>query len=470
MLVLEDDKGNIMKVFVVDIHTHIGKEKVLDARGETFRSNNPRQTIDFYHRLQFELKSSMDASPSSYRYRLTKPFTEPPRALERFYGALGGSWGWAVDQFVAFPFNDYRAYSTTPSFMIPNDMVLRRSLTLPFSPRMLGFVRVDPHDGEAAVREIERCASMGARGLKLHPISQNFLDEINSREVREVVAAAANRGLPVLFDCRYYATAEDIYELVQSLRGEVNAERFSVVLGHSSMEYTRSGLYDILGDPNIYGDTSGVRGDDVQVFLRKLRDNLEEEWSRKILFGTDFNYFTIPQAVDFLSYLFTWEFYEKLEAKLKDVERILAGNALSIIKPHVKAASGRVEAAKLRGGAGEAFVEAVFRRIGEGAARKTVEALTYDPIVNASGRVDEGSFISSLSYMKGGGATLIYRRGAKKALAALVDFQDADARLRVRGATGGYSELVSSMATCASVEVCDGDEAERLADRWLRST
>ncbi|MBS7288916.1 MAG: hypothetical protein KIH01_09335, partial [Candidatus Freyarchaeota archaeon] len=73
-----------------------------------------------------------------------------------------------------------------------------------------------------------------------------------------------------------------------------------------------------------------MRSDDVQVFLRKLRDRLGEEWSRKILFGTDFNYFTIPQAVDFLSYIFTWEFYEELEAKLKDVERILAGNALSI--------------------------------------------------------------------------------------------------------------------------------------------
>ncbi|MBS7288915.1 MAG: hypothetical protein KIH01_09330, partial [Candidatus Freyarchaeota archaeon] len=73
------------------------------------------------------------------------------------------------------------------------------------------------------------------------------------------------------------------------------------------------------------------------------------------------------------------------------------------------------------------------------------------------------------SYTKGGGVTLVYRKGAKMALAALVDFQDADARLRVRGAAGGYSELVRNMAAWASVEVSDGDEAERIADRWLRS-
>ncbi len=466
MLVLEDERGRKVRVFVVDFHTHLGKEKVLDARGEVFRSNTPKQTVDFYHRLQFELRASMEAVPSSYRYRLTAPVTEPPKALGWFYGALGGSWGWTVDQFVAFPFNDYRAYSTTPSFTIPNDMVLKRSLSLPFSPRMFGFVRVDPHDGEAAVREVERCASMGARGLKLHPISQNFLDEVNSREVRGVVAAAVNRGLPVLFDCRYYATAEDIYELVQALRSEVGRRSFAVVLGHSSMEYTRNGLYEIFKDPNIYGDTSGLRGDDVRVFLRKLRDNLDDDWSRKILFGTDFNYFTIPQAVDFLSYLFTWEFYDELDAGLRDVERILAGNALSIIKPHVEPL-GRLEAARLEGDAGEAFTRTVFRRAGEMASRKMVETLTYDPIVSAGGRVDERSFIASLRGSKTRGVTLIVRGRGKVVLASTVDAQDADANLRRRG-TERYSELIRSALTGGAARADSGSEAEKLVDRWLQ--
>ncbi|MEM2156965.1 MAG: amidohydrolase family protein [Candidatus Jordarchaeales archaeon] len=468
MLILKDEKGRRVSFFVVDFHTHVGKEKVLDAVGETFRSNTPRQTVDFYHKLQFELKACMDANPSSYRYRIVG-HAEPPPALGWFYEAFGEAWGWTVDQFVAFPFNDYRAYSTTPSFMIPNDMVLRRSLTLPFSPRMLGFVRVDPHDGDAAVMEVERCTSAGARGLKLHPISQNFLDEINSKEVREVVATAVNNGLPVLFDCRYYATAEDIYELVQSLRGEVKRKDFAVVLGHSSMEYTRSGLYDILRDPNIYGDTSGVRGDDVQVFLRKLRDNIEDDWSRKILFGTDFNYFTMPQAVDFLSYLFTWEFYEKLEAKLRDVERILAGNALSIIKPHVKTTSKQGETVKLKGEVGDLFVKAMFHRIGEGAARRKVETLTYDPIVSAGGRVDEKGFISSIRYTGGGEVTLVFRKGGMITLAALLDSQCADEALRVRRKSGLYSELVRRMATWTSLEVDDINDAEVVANKWLQN-
>ncbi|MEM1723543.1 MAG: amidohydrolase family protein [Candidatus Jordarchaeales archaeon] len=466
MLVLEGEDGRKVKVFVVDFHTHVGKEKVLDAVGEAFRSNTPKQTIDFYHRLQFELKACMNSSPSSYRYKLVEPLTEPPKALKSFYDSFGGMWGWTVDQFVAFPFNDYRAYSTKPGFMIPNDMVLKRSLTLPFSPRMLGFVRVDPHDGEGAVREVERCAAAGARGLKLHPISQGFLDEVNSKEVQDVVIAAINNGMPVIFDCRYYATAEDIYELVQSIRGAVKRERFAVVLAHSSMEYTKKGLYDILGDPNIYGDTSGVRGDDVQVFLKMLRNNLGDEWSRKILFGTDFNYFTIPQAVDFLSYLFTWDFYDELDAKLKDVERILAGNALSMIKPHIES-HGHTWAMKFRGEAGEAFSRNLLHRAGYAASKKTVETLTYDPVVQGSGVVDAESFVLSLRRAGGGGSSLIVRRGAKKTLVALLSVCDVDASLRVRKTSGDYTKVIRGVVW-GSVEVDNVGEAEELADKLIR--
>ncbi len=447
MFVLEDDEGRIVKLFVVDVHTHIGKEKVLDARGETFRSNTPRQTVDFYHRLQFELKAFMEASPSKYRYKLSDPPTEPPSALKWFYDALGGMWGWTVDQFVTFPFNDYRAYSTTPSFQTPNNMVLKRSLTAPFSPRIIGFVRVDPHDGDAAIREVERCALMGARGLKLHPISQGFLDEITSKEVREVVATAINNGLPVLFDCRYYATAEDIYELVQEIKGDVKRKNFAVVLGHSGMEYTRKGIYDILGDPNIYGDTSGVRGDDVPVFFKMLKNNIEN-WSRKVLFGTDYNYFTIPQAVDFLSYLFTWEFYD--EAKLKDVERILGGNALSIIKPHNHPSSSAATAKLPKQGG--ALTETLFRKAGEAVKAKKLKSITYDPLISKDGRVDPDSFITSL---KGeSGATILLRKGGKEIVVHVLNLQDIDSSLRVRGSTA-YKALLNNAAPLKRMETED---------------
>ena len=66
------------------------------------------------------------------------------------------------------------------------------------SPKFLPFCSVHPADGAAALAEVDRVASRGARGLKLHPNTQQF--DVADPAVRAVVARATDRGLPVLFD------------------------------------------------------------------------------------------------------------------------------------------------------------------------------------------------------------------------------------------------------------------------------
>jgi predicted TIM-barrel fold metal-dependent hydrolase len=57
---------------------------------------------------------------------------------------------------------------------------------------------VHPHDGAAALAEVDRVAEAGARGLKLHPNTQAF--DVADEGVAAVVARAAEHDLPVLFD------------------------------------------------------------------------------------------------------------------------------------------------------------------------------------------------------------------------------------------------------------------------------
>lgn len=66
------------------------------------------------------------------------------------------------------------------------------------SPAYLPFCSVHPADGVAALEEVDRVARLGARGLKLHPNTQQF--DVSDPAVRDVVARAAEKGLPVLFD------------------------------------------------------------------------------------------------------------------------------------------------------------------------------------------------------------------------------------------------------------------------------
>ena len=77
-----------------------------------------------------------------------------------------------------------------------NDGVL--ALARRTSPRFLPICSVHPADGDTALAEVDRVAREGARGLKLHPNTQQF--DVADPAVRDVVTRAAQHHLPVLFD------------------------------------------------------------------------------------------------------------------------------------------------------------------------------------------------------------------------------------------------------------------------------
>lgn len=77
-----------------------------------------------------------------------------------------------------------------------NDAVL--ALAREHRGRFFAVPSVHPADGPVALAEIDRVAGDGAVALKLHPNTQNF--DVADPAVQTVVARAAERGLPVLFD------------------------------------------------------------------------------------------------------------------------------------------------------------------------------------------------------------------------------------------------------------------------------
>lgn len=396
-----------LSFYVVDAHTHIGKEEVFEYGRKAYRENSPKLTLDFYQKLQFEIINAMKIHPDEYCFSPTKPFTKPPTLLQMLLENIptAQSLGWTADQFVAFPFNDSSAYKTSPSFQIPNDRVLSRATVLPYSLRMLGFVRVDPHDGEKAVQEIIRCSQQRARGLKLHPISQKFLNEMHSDNLKKVVATAARLGLPVLFDCRYKSTVEDIFHLAQEVRNEIGSSDFALIIGHSGMEYAKDEIYEFFKDPNIYAETSGVRGNDVSLYFKKMKSHVPN-WSSKIVFGTDYNYFSTPQATDFLTYLFSKEFRDQIGGTPQDIQRILAGNLLSIIKPFIPTPPENGETPK--GGklyqVASEHIETFLRKLSQRAAQliqeKKFTYITYDVLLSPEFDLNPENFIINLSHDK----------------------------------------------------------------------
>ncbi|MEV0647080.1 amidohydrolase family protein [Phytomonospora sp. NPDC050363] len=63
---------------------------------------------------------------------------------------------------------------------------------------IIPVVSVHPHDGEAALAELDRAAAKGARMLKLHPNTQAF--DVADERVAAVVGRAGDHGIVTLFD------------------------------------------------------------------------------------------------------------------------------------------------------------------------------------------------------------------------------------------------------------------------------
>lgn len=120
-----------------------------------------------------------------------------------------------------------------PSYALPaaNDALAAAAVGLPGVAR-LG--RVDPWQGSGAVAEVRRClGELGCSGIFLHPGEEAF----PVREAVAVVAAAAERGAPVVVATGIYALSEplQVLELAQAVPD-------AVVLMSSGGQINISGL------------------------------------------------------------------------------------------------------------------------------------------------------------------------------------------------------------------------------------
>ena len=80
-----------------------------------------------------------------------------------------------------------------------NDYLIEAAAAHP--DRLTGFASVNPAWGEAAVKEAQRCAAAGLRGIgEMHPDTQGF-DITDTATMAPLMDLARFRGLPLLLHC-----------------------------------------------------------------------------------------------------------------------------------------------------------------------------------------------------------------------------------------------------------------------------
>ncbi|MFW9788277.1 MAG: amidohydrolase family protein [Candidatus Thorarchaeota archaeon] len=340
-------RGDQFRLYIVDAHHHMGREKG--------HKNTPAGAYDFYAQLWFEIQKTVKTLLEEDRLLFEPVGVEAPNLAQQLFQSKA-NWerlnhGWLVDRTIVFPYtDDYSMPSKKgePSFQISNDKIASWTTRAPHSSRLIGFARVNPLDGSnnglpVAVEELERAVqTLGLRGLKLHPLAQLFVDSIEKNEPREVVKRAGELGIPVIFDTRNIRTVVRIKRLVDSMRNDPDCgtaiKGLRVILAHCGMAPGDSRLYEALKDPLIFAETSTLHDRDVPVLFESASERLnasQQEWSEKILFGTDYSFLSV-QAMDIILFLLSREF----PGTLADAQRVLAGNTLSLVNSPFRTSTG----------------------------------------------------------------------------------------------------------------------------------
>ncbi len=337
MIITLDKQNEERCLPLVDFHTHIGRIKIETTKGSSQRVNMPKNIIQLYEKLQYEIHKRITQNPTDY-YVSLPPADELSKPMYPFLKQLFDSndkksRGWIVDHIICFPFNDIFHQKTDPKFVKSNQFVRHQLNTFDNSFRFIPFCRCDVTD-EGAEKEVKNSINSGMRGLKLHPLSQGWIDRIISDQCKRVLKTAADLLVPIIFDVPNKGVAIDITNVSEEARSEFS-KPIKVVLGHNAFDYSSKEIFDCINTNDMYTETSGMRGKDVEIFFSNVMEI--EGWENKILFGTDSNYFGVLQAADFITFLFSNKFLDLLADKKSTVDpltaasKILGRNALRII-------------------------------------------------------------------------------------------------------------------------------------------
>src|SRR5215204_148083 len=157
-----------------------------------------------------------------------------------------------VGRSIVFPLNDPNAYD---DYSGPNDVVWAAYEEHPDA--LVPFFRLNPHKDYDA--EFGRCVERGFKGLKLHPVSQEF--EFDDERVVKLFEMAAEVDLPVLVHAGFAMEriVEPLLPTVERL------PELRLILGHSAMVEVLAATRAFKDHPNILFETSVVKAKDLFV-------------------------------------------------------------------------------------------------------------------------------------------------------------------------------------------------------------
>jgi predicted TIM-barrel fold metal-dependent hydrolase len=242
---------------IIDVHTHVGE-----------------------YPLHISEKFASEAREAWPRIQLG-------RSLDDHYrDALADA-----DRAVVLAFN-----APASGFVVPNDYVASYVARDP--ARLFGFGAVDPSD-DGAIDELERMKSdLGLVGCKLGPIYQD-VDPLGPEFLR-VCEALERLELPLLIhQGTTFARAGSLLQARPILLDEIALRypKLKIVIAHVGHPWFDDAIAVVRRHSHVYADISGLVPRRWQLY-QALVSAIEYRVTHKLLFGSDFPFFTARQTID----------------------------------------------------------------------------------------------------------------------------------------------------------------------------
>jgi predicted TIM-barrel fold metal-dependent hydrolase len=241
---------------IVDIHTHVGT--VPEHIHERFAEQAREAWVDV------QLGGTLD---------------------EHYAGALDG-----VDRAVVLAFD-----APAAGFVVPNDYVAGYVSRDP--ERLIGFGSVDPA-AAAAVDELERMKTdLGLVGCKMGPIYQG-VDPLGPEFLR-VCEALERLELPLLIhQGTTFARSGSLLSARPVLLDEIALRHpeLRIVIAHMGHPWFEEAIAVVRRHPHVYADVSALVSRRWLLY-NALVQAVEYRVEHKLLFGTDFPFFTARETI-----------------------------------------------------------------------------------------------------------------------------------------------------------------------------
>lgn len=179
---------------------------------------------------------------------------------------------------------------------VPNEYVAEYTAQDP--TRLFGFASVDPNQEDAPQRLESAIRELGLRGLKLGPIYQNFYPD--QRQYFDLYAKANELGLPIMWHQGTSFVPEGYLDASRPAALDPIARAFpnlKMIIAHMGHPWVGECIAVVRKNTNMYMDMSAL-GTRPWQFYNALILAVEYGVAHKILFGSDYPFFTTQETLD----------------------------------------------------------------------------------------------------------------------------------------------------------------------------